>query len=98
MANETELPTRLNSLQNELRAQKEQNRIFRQKLYEAEKNNVRLHEQMVMLEETVRELRSAAAGKHIRDVKDKQQEIVSLTYHLTKPLADRCRRQNRRAR
>lgn len=77
MTNETELPSRLNALQNDLRVQKEQNRIFRQKLYEAEKNNVRLHEQMVMLEETVRELRSAVSGKAMRDVKDKQQEIVS---------------------
>lgn len=39
---------------------------------------------MVMLEETVRELRSAVSGKAMRDVKDKQQEIVSsaLVWHL----------------
>lgn len=36
-----------------------------------------MHASMVSLEETVRELRAAANGKVHREVKDKQQEIVS---------------------
>ena len=36
-----------------------------------------MHQSMVLLEETVRELRAAANGRPIRQAKDQQQEIVS---------------------
>ena len=48
-------------------------------MYETEKNNQRMHTNMVGLEETVRELRLIAAGKPKPEGRDKNQEIVSET-------------------
>lgn len=77
ITNENDFSGKVQTLQNELRIVKEQNRQFRQKLYDTEKNNQRMHQTMMSLEETVRELRAAASGRQIRQVQDKQQEIVS---------------------
>lgn len=70
MTNDNDFTGKVNALQNELRIVKEQNKQFRQKLYETEKNNQRMHHSMILLEETVRELRAAANGRPIRQAKD----------------------------
>ncbi len=50
--------------------------MLRQKLYDTEKNNQRMHASMISLEENVRELRTIANGK-VQRKEDKAQEIVS---------------------
>ena len=57
VSNQNDFPSKINSLLEDLRVQKQQNKLMKDKVIEAEKASRQSHESMVGLEQTIRELK-----------------------------------------
>ena len=74
---EHKYPDKINQILEDLRIQKEQNRIQRMKQVDSDKSNLLAHENMVKLEVTIRQLKQNAAEQKLQSTKGKQNEKLN---------------------
>ena len=77
MSKENDNPTKITAILEDLRVQKEQNRLMKSKVYEAERASRVAHEGMVKLEETNRELKRVAEETKKQHARSKQTERLN---------------------
>lgn len=69
---ETDYPQKINTILEDLRVQKEHNRVLKSKVYEAEKASRNSHDNMIKQEQTIRELKKALDDTKRFNAKSKQ--------------------------
>ena len=74
LSSEHDYPTKINNLLEDLRVQKEQNRVLRTSVYDAEKSSKLAHENMINYEQTIRELKKTAQESKTSNTKTKVNE------------------------
>ena len=72
LSSEHDYPAKINSILEDLRIQKEHNRVLKAKIYDAEKSSRMSHENMVNLEHTIRELKRSADDSKKNNARSKQ--------------------------
>ena len=77
LSNEEDYPLKINAILEDLRTQKEHNKVLKQKLYDADRSSRISHENMVQLEHTVRELKSIADASNSKNQNRKEAQRMN---------------------